>query len=100
MYSDLLKKNKIKYAHFRLSTVALFSVLHKAIATLLASDQVLHVGHVEKAHSPSLLEVAVQVPFAAAAENSRERMPGSRQTLYKAIFVKESKAYINYELCV
>lgn len=64
-----------KCAHVRFSTVTLFSVLHKAVATLLAPHQVLHVGHVVETHAPSLLEIAVQVSFAASAENTWEWMP-------------------------
>lgn len=69
-------------AFIRFSTIALFSVLHKAITALLASHQVLHVGHVEETHAPSLLEVAIQVTFAAATEDAWERMPsgGSHHT--------------------
>lgn len=71
-----------KYAHIRFSTITLFSVLHKAVPALLAPHQVLHVGHVVETHAPSLLEVAVQVAFAAATENTWEWMPGQGQQNY------------------
>ena len=64
-----------KCAHVRFSTVTLFSIFHKAVATLLAPHQVLHVGHVVETHAPSFLEIAVQVSFAASAENTWEWMP-------------------------
>lgn len=61
--------------HVWFSTVALLPLLHEAVPALLPPDQVLHVGHVVQTHAPSLLEVVVQVAFAAAAEHPRERMP-------------------------
>lgn len=67
-----------KSTHVWFSTVALFSVLHKAVATLFTPNKVLHVGHVVQTHAPSLLEVAVQVSFTAATEDSRERMSAHR----------------------
>ena len=73
----------IECAHIRFSTVALFSILHKAIAALLASHQVLHVGHIVETHAPSLLEVVVKVPFAAATENSWEWMPKQKNKTKK-----------------
>lgn len=69
-------------AHLSLSTVALLSVLHKAVAALLAPHQVLHVGHVEETHAPPLLEVAVQVPLAAATEDTWERMAARGQDIW------------------
>lgn len=63
-------------AHIRFSAIALFSFLHKAVATFLAAHQVLHVWHVVETHAPSLLEIFVEVTFAAVAEDTRERMPG------------------------
>ncbi len=65
-----------KCAHFRLSAITLFSILHETVAALLAPHQVLHVGHVVETHATSLLEVAVQVAFAAATEDAWEWMPG------------------------
>lgn len=59
-----------KSTHVWFSTVALFSILHKAVATLFTPNKVLHVGHVVQTHAPSLLEVAVQV--------SDERMSAHR----------------------
>lgn len=61
--------------HIRLPAVTPLSLFHKTIATLLAPHQVLHVGHVVQTHAPSLLEVAVQVSFTAAAEDSGKRVP-------------------------
>lgn len=59
-----------KSTHVWFSTVALFSILHKAVATLFTPNKVLHVWHVVQTHAPSLLEVAVQV--------SDERMSAHR----------------------
>lgn len=77
-----------RQTHVRFSTVALFSVLHEAVAALLPPDQVLHVGHVVQTHTPSLLEVAVQVTFTAAAEHSWERMPSHTHTQLLCDFLK------------
>ena len=75
-----------KYTHIRFSTVTLFSILHKAVAALLAPHQVLHVGHVVETHAPPLPEVAVQVAYTAVTEDSGEWMPGHRHFLFYVAF--------------
>lgn len=58
--------------YLHLPAVTVLSVLQKAVATLAAHHQVLGVGQVEETHASSLLEVVLQLPLAAGAEDARE----------------------------
>lgn len=58
--------------YLHLPAVTVLSLLQKAVATLAAHHQVLGVGQVEETHASSLLEVVLQLPLAAGAEDARE----------------------------
>lgn len=58
--------------YLHLPTVTVLSIFQKAIATFPSHYQVFGVGQVEETHATSLLEVALQLPLAAGAEDTWE----------------------------
>lgn len=65
-------------ALLHLPTVTVLSIFQKAIATFPSHHQVLSVGQVEETHATSLLEVALQLPLAAGAEDTWEGVSSGR----------------------
>lgn len=67
----------LQRSHLKLSTVALLSLLHVAVATFLPAVEHLDLRHVEQAHADAFFKAGRQVLLAAAAEHRWERIPAS-----------------------
>ena len=63
-----------------LPAVALLSLLHVAVATLLPPVEHLDLGHVEQTHAHALLQAGRQVLLTAAAEHRGEGIPAGGES--------------------